>query len=354
MTVGAGSIYSTPPTWPAMSRRCSRVAPASTARSSNPRPWPPCSRPTTGPIPGSQGSAWRSSATSSAAIRSSSTRGSCPASAPSCRWRLTTASGWWPSPTGPGAPMLGSDRSRGPARPLLGVPDQVIRTDVPHHPEFWGDLCGWYGFPGHSPTCERWLVLGAEVVVRRGRLMLRALSPIPALNRGLVLHPDDERDPYVFRIDLSEFGIGTARWCSAATPGGHDGVHLEFAAGVVRQATRHQEPPTVGDRRSWCGCGGQHGGGRSPTPHRRRESSRAPDAVDQSTQGVDRGRRAGHRGCGRGAVRSVPTIGLLGEQGSDHIPRIPPRPGPCPPVAALTTVMPDSHPQAPVVWCANW
>jgi hypothetical protein len=53
-------------------------------------------------------------------------------------------------------------------------------------------------------------------------------------------------------------------------------------------------------------------------------------------------------------VGTVPTIGLLGEQGSDHIPRIPPRPSPCPPVAALTTVMPDSHPQTPVVWCANW
>jgi CubicO group peptidase (beta-lactamase class C family) len=25
---------------------------------------------------------------------------------------------------------------------LLGVPDEVIRTDVPQHPEVWGDLCG--------------------------------------------------------------------------------------------------------------------------------------------------------------------------------------------------------------------
>ena len=36
-------------------------------------------------------------------------------------------------------------------RQLLGVPDEVIRTDVPHHPEVWGDLCGWYRFSAH-PT----------------------------------------------------------------------------------------------------------------------------------------------------------------------------------------------------------
>ena len=31
---------------------------------------------------------------------------------------------------------------------LLGVPDEAIRSDVPHHPELWGDLCGWYYLPG--------------------------------------------------------------------------------------------------------------------------------------------------------------------------------------------------------------
>jgi CubicO group peptidase (beta-lactamase class C family) len=33
---------------------------------------------------------------------------------------------------------------------LLGVADEVIRTDVPQHPEIWGDLCGWYRFS--TPT----------------------------------------------------------------------------------------------------------------------------------------------------------------------------------------------------------
>src|SRR5215467_9634541 len=51
--------------------------------------------------------------------------------------------------------------------------------------------------------------LGAEVFVNQGQLMIRAVSPIPAPYRGFALHPDDKRDPYVFRIDLSRFGLGT-------------------------------------------------------------------------------------------------------------------------------------------------
>jgi CubicO group peptidase (beta-lactamase class C family) len=95
---------------------------------------------------------------------------------------------------------------------LLGVPEDVIRTDVPQHPEVWRDLCGWYQLPGgRADTRSRALVgLGVEVLVRRGRLTLRTLSPMPAAFRGFPLHPDDQADPYVFRIDLSEFGIGTA------------------------------------------------------------------------------------------------------------------------------------------------
>ena len=38
-----------------------------------------------------------------------------------------------------------------------------------------------------------------------------AISPIPALYRGLQLHPDDDEDPYVFRLDLSKYGLGTVR-----------------------------------------------------------------------------------------------------------------------------------------------
>jgi hypothetical protein len=95
----------------------------------------------------------------------------------------------------------------------LGVPDEVIRTDVPQHPERWGDLCGWYRLsaPWTDLQSRGMAGLGVEVFVRGGQLTLRVLSPIPALYRGFPLHPDDERDPDVFRIDLSTYGLGTAR-----------------------------------------------------------------------------------------------------------------------------------------------
>jgi PPOX class probable F420-dependent enzyme len=47
----------------------------------------------------------------------------------------------------------------------------------------------------------------------------------------------------------------------------------------------------------------------------------------------------------------VRTIGLLGEHAPDQIPVSHRNLVQCPPVAALTTVMPDGHPQTSVVWC---
>jgi CubicO group peptidase (beta-lactamase class C family) len=87
---------------------------------------------------------------------------------------------------------------------LLGVPDEVIRTTVPQRPEVWGELCGWYYLPGPLTDVRLRAVLGAgvEVFVRRGQLLVRILSPIPAFNKGFPLHPDDETDPYTFRIDF--------------------------------------------------------------------------------------------------------------------------------------------------------
>jgi CubicO group peptidase (beta-lactamase class C family) len=96
---------------------------------------------------------------------------------------------------------------------LLGVPDEVIRTDAPHHPELWADLCGWYPVSAQMTDMQARAIggLGAEVFVRKGQLMIRAVSPIPVVYRGFPLHPDDDKDPYVFRIDLSRFGLGTMK-----------------------------------------------------------------------------------------------------------------------------------------------
>jgi hypothetical protein len=141
---------------------------------------------------------------------------------------------------------LGTEVS-GLLRYLLGVPDEGIRTEVPHHPELWGELCGWYGFRGSFRDVQKWCVLGAEVFVRRGRLMLRALSPIPAVNCGLALHPDDDQDPYVFRIDLSGLGLGTPRVVFSREPGlSATAVHLESAPALVsfdkQPATKNPRP----------------------------------------------------------------------------------------------------------------
>ena len=94
---------------------------------------------------------------------------------------------------------------------LLGVPDYVIPADVPHRPETWPDLCGWYYLPGPLTDTRVRTSMGAgvEVFVRGGKLMLRFLTPVPALCRGFPLRPADDADPYAFDIDLSDFGAGT-------------------------------------------------------------------------------------------------------------------------------------------------
>ena len=132
-------------------------------------------------------------------------------------------------------------------RQLLGVPNDVIRTDVPQHPEVWGDLCGWYKFSTHVTDPARFgLGAGGEVFVRRGALMMRFLSPIPALYTGFPLHPDDEHDPYVFRIGLPLFGGGTCRVAFSQEAGmGTTALHLDFGP------MSFQKQPAITNPRRW-------------------------------------------------------------------------------------------------------
>ena len=122
---------------------------------------------------------------------------------------------------------------------LLGVPALAIRTDVPQHPENWTGLCGWYRPRAQRTDLQAWSMLGAgvQVFVRAGRLRLRTLSPIPVLNRGVVLHPDDPADPDVFRIDLSRVGMAPARL-----------VFVRSTAGAVR-AVHFDGLPLSADKR---------------------------------------------------------------------------------------------------------
>ncbi len=134
-------------------------------------------------------------------------------------------------------------------RRLLGLPDQVIRTDIPARPETWSEVCGWYS-PDAGPVTNlfvRALVgAGAEVTVRGGHLLLRPLTPIPALRRGLRLYPDDPHDPWVFRVDLSELGYGTRRVVFSGEP-----VEGRPVARLLLDLTSLQKRPDVRNPRRW-------------------------------------------------------------------------------------------------------
>jgi CubicO group peptidase (beta-lactamase class C family) len=95
-------------------------------------------------------------------------------------------------------------------RRLLGLPADPIRIDVPPHPETWSQICGWYALepgPVTNLFSRALMGAGAEIVVQGGHLMLKPLTPIPALRRGFRLYPDDPDDPWLFRVYFPEFGM---------------------------------------------------------------------------------------------------------------------------------------------------
>jgi hypothetical protein len=89
-------------------------------------------------------------------------------------------------------------------RSLLGVPDPAADLPmavVPDSPHLWPDLTGHYApEPGLLTNVRPWQMTGGEVqvLVRKRRLIIRALSPLPVLRKGLRLHPIDEDDPFLF------------------------------------------------------------------------------------------------------------------------------------------------------------
>jgi CubicO group peptidase (beta-lactamase class C family) len=95
-------------------------------------------------------------------------------------------------------------------RRRLGLPDHAIRTDIPGRAEVWSEICGWYS-PDPGPVTSLFtralMGAGAEVTVSHGQLMLKPLHPIPAIRRGMRLHPDDPGDPWTFRVEMPEYGI---------------------------------------------------------------------------------------------------------------------------------------------------
>jgi CubicO group peptidase (beta-lactamase class C family) len=95
-------------------------------------------------------------------------------------------------------------------RLLLGLSVDPIRIDIAPRPETWSDICGWYSpAPGPVTNLSSRVLMGAgaEVVVQGGHLLLKPLTPIPAMRRGFRLYPDDPDDLWAFRIYFPEFGM---------------------------------------------------------------------------------------------------------------------------------------------------
>jgi CubicO group peptidase (beta-lactamase class C family) len=133
-------------------------------------------------------------------------------------------------------------------RVLLGAPDDVVRTDVAARPHLWRGQCGWYAFgPGvlTDPLSRAMLGAGLEVVVRRGQLTIRGQTPIPAVRRGLRLHPDGD-DPDVFRVDLAGLGLGT---CRVVFGRGSDGAVTALYLGLAPMS--FQRRPDARNPRRW-------------------------------------------------------------------------------------------------------
>jgi hypothetical protein len=98
-------------------------------------------------------------------------------------------------------------------RASIGVAEDEIRADVPHRTEVWPELIGVYRLPGGVSDLRERAIMGGgvEVLVRGGRLVARLRLPVPVLWRGAPLHPDDDADPYLFRLDLTGLGMPLVR-----------------------------------------------------------------------------------------------------------------------------------------------
>ena len=134
-------------------------------------------------------------------------------------------------------------------RESLGVSDEV-RSALPHHPEIWPALCGRYVFLPRIADMRNRLMLsrGVEVVVVGGRLVVRLLTPFPVPFRGLSLESDDERDPDVFRLDMSALGMPSVRVVFDRPNGGRaTAVHTDLGG----QPWSLIRSPAAGVGRRW-------------------------------------------------------------------------------------------------------
>lgn len=124
--------------------------------------------------------------------------------------------------------------------------DGPVPGRAPHRPDLWEDQCGRYKLDARATDVRLrgMLGAGAEVFVRGGRLMLRFLTPMPALALGLPLLPDDVDDPHAHRIDLPGEDTEPIRAVFAQGPdGATDRLCLDIMPLVLRKRRGRKEPP---------------------------------------------------------------------------------------------------------------
>jgi len=136
---------------------------------------------------------------------------------------------------------------------LIGAGSPDPGDAGPQRPEVWGELCGRYQVRGRLTDlrAREMTGFGLQVLVRHGRLVLRLLTPVPALYRGLPLLAD-RTDPYAFWLDLTHYDIGMARVVFSRSPAGEvDAVHfdlLPMSADKQPPRRRRKRRPTAAPR----------------------------------------------------------------------------------------------------------
>ena len=200
-----------------MWRRCWVGAPGSTARSSNPRPLPACSPYRPDPrIPGIGLAFFRDEVGGHLVVEHEV----------GARLQLPAVAGARRRGRGGGLHQQGQERLGLAGNRSVGAAQVPPRCSGP------GDRDRGSPPPGTLGRAV-WLVCVPRVVPRcsggwssEPRSLSAAVGscsspePDPGGEPRPSLHPDDERDPYVFRIDLSGLGLGTARVVFSREPGG--------------------------------------------------------------------------------------------------------------------------------------
>lgn len=131
-------------------------------------------------------------------------------------------------------------------RAILRLGDDAPPAPASQRPWTWRELCGWYSFGPGVLTDPQPRMIGpaAEVAVRHGLLVLRGQFPVPAVRRGLVLHPDGA-DPDTFQIGIPGLGSPTSPVVFSRGPGGTvTALHL-----AAHPISLHKQPDARNPRR---------------------------------------------------------------------------------------------------------